>query len=296
MTFFNRKVGPRGLRPAGRPEVPDHQDDGRRPTWNILDPAGMPAALPGEFAFAASGQCLTSNHGHTAWLGTAAPPQARVFTSRNRGRTWTVASTPMNSGPSAGIIALAFKQPAPRPRGRRRLRPREPLDQQLREDERRRPSLVAPHGRAARNTARARRGSTATPRSRSARPAATYSKNSGRTWTRFDDGSLDTSTARARRPAGPRAPTAASRTSRASGDGDRFDLDQLALVAERATPSSVLGGLAGANPSSTTDQTRTSCARSADETYTVDLRTRSSPEPPPRARPSGSGARPGLPS
>ena len=69
MTFFNRKVGlavsdpPDGL----KFRIIKTTDGGR--TWNVVDPAGMPDALPGEFAFAASGQCLTSNHGHTAWFG-----------------------------------------------------------------------------------------------------------------------------------------------------------------------------------------------------------------------------------
>jgi len=82
-------------------------DNGR--TWNVVDPAGMPPALTGEFAFAASGQCITSNHGRSAWFGTGGSAQARVFTSRNRGRTWTVSATPLNSGPTTGINALAFR-------------------------------------------------------------------------------------------------------------------------------------------------------------------------------------------
>ena len=109
MTFFNKKVG------LALSDPPDGMKfriiktiDGGR-TWSVVDPAGMPPALPGEFAFAASGQCLTSNHGRSAWFGSGGSTQARVFTSRNRGRTWTVSATPMNSGPSAGINALAFR-------------------------------------------------------------------------------------------------------------------------------------------------------------------------------------------
>ena len=109
MTFFNRKVGlalsdpPDGL----KFRVIKTTDGGQ--TWNVVDPAGMPDALAGEFAFAASGQCITSNHGRRAWFGSGGSAQARVFTSRNRGRTWTVSATPLNSGPSAGINALAFR-------------------------------------------------------------------------------------------------------------------------------------------------------------------------------------------
>ena len=109
MTFFNKKVGlavsdpPDGL----KFRIIKTTDGGL--TWSVVDPSGMPPALPGEFAFAASGQCITSNHGRSAWLGSGGSAQARVFTSRNRGRTWTVSPTPLNSGPTTGINALAFR-------------------------------------------------------------------------------------------------------------------------------------------------------------------------------------------
>ena len=109
MTFFNKKVGlalsdpPDGL----KFRILKTTNGGR--TWSVVDPAGMPPALPGEAAFAASGQCITSNHGRSAWFGTGAAAQARVFTSRNRGRTWSVSATPLNSGPTAGINAVAFR-------------------------------------------------------------------------------------------------------------------------------------------------------------------------------------------
>ena len=147
MTFFNRKVGlavsdpPDGL----KFRIIKTTDGGR--TWNIVDPAGMPPALPGEFAFAASGQCLTSNHGHTAWLGTGGGAQARVFTSRNRGRTWTVASTPILERAERGHLRARLQEPAARARSRRRLRRADGLAEQLREDDRRRPELVAPDRR-----------------------------------------------------------------------------------------------------------------------------------------------------
>jgi photosystem II stability/assembly factor-like uncharacterized protein len=67
----------------------------------------MPQALPGEFAFAASGQCITTDHGRRAWFGTSA---GRVFRSDDGGATWTVAQTPIASGSGTnGIFALAFR-------------------------------------------------------------------------------------------------------------------------------------------------------------------------------------------
>jgi photosystem II stability/assembly factor-like uncharacterized protein len=109
MTFFDKK---RGLALSDPPPEGGKfrilaTDDGGR-TWHLVDPAGMPPALPGEAGFAASGQCITSK-GHTAWFGTGGGAQARVFRSDDRGRTWTVAATPVRSSPTAGIFSLAFR-------------------------------------------------------------------------------------------------------------------------------------------------------------------------------------------
>jgi photosystem II stability/assembly factor-like uncharacterized protein len=84
-------------------------NDGGR-SWHVVS-ADMPPALPAEFAFAASGQCITTAGGRDAWFGTGGDAVARVFHSGDRGQTWTVANTPIRSGPSAGIFALAFRDP-----------------------------------------------------------------------------------------------------------------------------------------------------------------------------------------
>ena len=109
MTFFDNK---RGLALSDPPDLVKFRilsTSNRGRTWHVVNPAGMPPALPGEFAFAASGQCMTSAQGHRAWFGTGGGEEARVFRSSDRGQTWSVSSTPMNSGPSAGIFALAFR-------------------------------------------------------------------------------------------------------------------------------------------------------------------------------------------
>ena len=69
----------------------------------------MPDAIPGEFAFAASGTCLTTAGKHDFWFATGGGAQARVFHSRDGGRTWTVAVTPVLSAPAGGIFSLAFR-------------------------------------------------------------------------------------------------------------------------------------------------------------------------------------------
>lgn len=83
-------------------------DGGRH--WTVLPNAGMPAALPGEAGFAASGECLTTLGRH-AWFGTGGGATARVFHSADRGRTWQASRTPVASGASAGIFGLAFRTP-----------------------------------------------------------------------------------------------------------------------------------------------------------------------------------------
>jgi photosystem II stability/assembly factor-like uncharacterized protein len=107
ITFFDEKRGLGLSDPVdGRFRIIATEDGGR--TWNVVD-ADMPPALPGEFAFAASGQCLVTDHGHTAWFATGGAAEARVFRSEDRGRTWEVSSTSIPSSPSAGIFALAFR-------------------------------------------------------------------------------------------------------------------------------------------------------------------------------------------
>ena len=71
----------------------------------------MPDALPGEFGFAASGTCLTTFGKHDAWFGTGGGAQGRVFHSRDNGKTWTVAATPVvsTSPDGGGIFSLAFR-------------------------------------------------------------------------------------------------------------------------------------------------------------------------------------------
>ncbi len=67
-------------------------EDGGR-TWSRLD-SDIPPAEAGEAAFAASGRCLALAGSSDAWIVTGGGA-ARVFRSRDRGRSWTVAPTPL---------------------------------------------------------------------------------------------------------------------------------------------------------------------------------------------------------
>jgi photosystem II stability/assembly factor-like uncharacterized protein len=79
-------------------------------TWTRVDPKGIPEMLEGEAAFAASGTAMTVQGSSNAWIATGGASVARVFRSTDRGRTWTVTSTPLHSGDggAAGAFSIAF--------------------------------------------------------------------------------------------------------------------------------------------------------------------------------------------
>jgi photosystem II stability/assembly factor-like uncharacterized protein len=84
--------------------------DGGR-TWTRVPPQSLPAALPNEGFFAASGTnvaVLPPNH---VWMGTGAASESRVLRSSDGGRTWALAKTPLASGSSSGIFSIAFSDP-----------------------------------------------------------------------------------------------------------------------------------------------------------------------------------------
>src|SRR5438067_2643243 len=55
-------------------------------TWQ--DISNMPPALPGEFSFASSGTCVTTQGGRNAWIATGGATIARVLATRDGGNTW----------------------------------------------------------------------------------------------------------------------------------------------------------------------------------------------------------------
>jgi photosystem II stability/assembly factor-like uncharacterized protein len=77
-------------------------------TWATVPVKNMPAALPNEGAFAASGTCIATFGKKDVWFGTGGPA-ARVFHSADRGKNWTVAETPVMHGQaSQGIFSVLF--------------------------------------------------------------------------------------------------------------------------------------------------------------------------------------------
>jgi photosystem II stability/assembly factor-like uncharacterized protein len=82
-------------------------EDGQH--WNRLPSANMPAALPGEGAFAASNTSLALFGDDQIYFVTGGP-SARLFHSLHGGRTWTVVETPIAHGKaSSGIFSIASR-------------------------------------------------------------------------------------------------------------------------------------------------------------------------------------------
>jgi photosystem II stability/assembly factor-like uncharacterized protein len=79
-------------------------------TWAAIGSESMPRALEGEGGFAASGTCLTVRPGgQEAWFVTGGASASRVFRTTDRGRTWSVAETPVPARKaSAGLFSVAF--------------------------------------------------------------------------------------------------------------------------------------------------------------------------------------------
>jgi photosystem II stability/assembly factor-like uncharacterized protein len=89
---------------VGRQFVIFSTTDGR--TWSRIPSTSLPEALPSEGAYAASGTNVAMFGNEDVWIGTSA---ARVLHSGNGGKTWSVHSTPLATGTSAGIFSIGFR-------------------------------------------------------------------------------------------------------------------------------------------------------------------------------------------
>src|SRR5207247_10848778 len=79
-------------------------------TWQDIS-NNMPPALPGEFSFASSGTCVTTQGGRNAWIATGGSTIARVLATKDGRSTWNAYDTPLVSSPSAGAFIIAFRNP-----------------------------------------------------------------------------------------------------------------------------------------------------------------------------------------
>ncbi len=82
--------------------------DGGR-SWSRVAPAALPKPVAGEAGFAASGTNVAVGPGGLAWIGTGGAV-ARVLSSADYGRSWSVAPSPLRQGAqTAGIFSIAFR-------------------------------------------------------------------------------------------------------------------------------------------------------------------------------------------
>ncbi|MGI9091453.1 MAG: WD40/YVTN/BNR-like repeat-containing protein [Gemmatimonadaceae bacterium] len=78
--------------------------------WRRIANNALPAALPNEAAFAASGTALVTCGPHDAWFATGGARVSRVFRSHDAGRSWIASETPIKGGDAAaGIFSLACR-------------------------------------------------------------------------------------------------------------------------------------------------------------------------------------------
>jgi photosystem II stability/assembly factor-like uncharacterized protein len=82
-------------------------DDGGR-TWRRVPDDALPAALPGEGGFAASGLCVEAKAGGRAWIAAGNASRARVFRTNDYGRTWAAADAPVVAGEAAGLTSISM--------------------------------------------------------------------------------------------------------------------------------------------------------------------------------------------
>ena len=79
-------------------------------SWRRIPPHALPAPLPNEGFFAASGTCLTTSGPSSAYIGSGGAATARVFRTTDRGRTWHAADTPLHAGdPASGVFSVVFR-------------------------------------------------------------------------------------------------------------------------------------------------------------------------------------------
>ena len=77
-------------------------------TWQTVPPINMPVLDPHEAAFAASGTSVVVQGKRNVWIASGGGLAGRVFRSRNRGKTWTVSTTPLPGGEATGLFGLRF--------------------------------------------------------------------------------------------------------------------------------------------------------------------------------------------
>jgi photosystem II stability/assembly factor-like uncharacterized protein len=107
IAFWDEKHGLAQSDPVDGKYVFYRTDDGEN--WTKVPTEKMPPAKDGEAAFAASGTCIVTEGKKNVWLITGGS-DARVFFSKDRGKSWKAYDTPITSGtPGSGIFSIAMR-------------------------------------------------------------------------------------------------------------------------------------------------------------------------------------------
>ncbi len=77
--------------------------------WTRVPSSALPAALPGEGSFAASGTCVVTKKGGHAWIVASNPDHGRVLHTADFGRTWRVDTLPLTTRGGSGPQSIAFR-------------------------------------------------------------------------------------------------------------------------------------------------------------------------------------------
>jgi photosystem II stability/assembly factor-like uncharacterized protein len=106
MAFENRNHGLAMSDPVdGKFRLIETWDGGA--TWNIVPSEGIPAALTGEFGFAASGTCIEAAAGRW-YVASGGVDPGRIFRSDD-GHKWKVANSSIAGGAAAGVFSVRFR-------------------------------------------------------------------------------------------------------------------------------------------------------------------------------------------
>ncbi|MFB1480352.1 WD40/YVTN/BNR-like repeat-containing protein [Corallococcus sp. RDP092CA] len=109
MAFWDERHGVAFSDPVDGHFVVITTEDGGA-TWKPVPEGALPAALAGEAGFAASGTSIAVHGTSHVWFGLGGSV-ARVLHSADRGKTWSVAPTPLATGEGAGVFSLYFWSP-----------------------------------------------------------------------------------------------------------------------------------------------------------------------------------------
>jgi photosystem II stability/assembly factor-like uncharacterized protein len=77
-------------------------------SWQPVPAAALPPMQPNEAAFAASGTSIVTQGKQSVWIASGGGTAGRVFRSTDRGKSWSVHTTPLPAGEATGLFGMQF--------------------------------------------------------------------------------------------------------------------------------------------------------------------------------------------